>query len=49
MDLLNRYQYCVISLAEAVQRIKLRRSLAKTIVITFDDAYNDFYMNALPD
>ncbi len=38
----------VISLSEGLQCLKENKSLKSLVVLTFDDAYEDFYLSALP-
>jgi peptidoglycan/xylan/chitin deacetylase (PgdA/CDA1 family) len=49
MKLLRDNGYTVVSLHEAVTRIESStRPAARTVVITFDDGFQDFYTNAFP-
>lgn len=49
MDFLKRYNYNVISLETLVAAIKSGESLPrKSVVITFDDGYENNYINAFP-
>lgn len=49
MDWLNKKGYKVISLSELADKIGRREEFpAKTIVITFDDSFEDIYFNAFP-
>src|SRR5882724_221027 len=40
--------YRTISLDEALNGLQARADLAKSVVLTFDDGYRDFYTEALP-
>jgi peptidoglycan/xylan/chitin deacetylase (PgdA/CDA1 family) len=49
MQFLSRYNYNVISLKELVQSLNKREKLPKnTVVLTFDDGYQDNYIYAYP-
>ena len=48
MEELGHHSYQVISLEEAIARIRQWQRLARTVVLTFDDAYKDFIENAVP-
>jgi peptidoglycan/xylan/chitin deacetylase (PgdA/CDA1 family) len=49
MQFLSRYNYNVISLKELVQSINKKEKLPKnTVVLTFDDGYQDNYIYAYP-
>lgn len=45
---LRRKGYATIGLGEAVSAVAAGRCLKKSVVITFDDGYRDFYTTALP-
>src|SRR3989338_595211 len=46
---LKNKKYNVIRLADLVSKLKKKEKLPpKTVVLTFDDAYRDNYLNALP-
>jgi peptidoglycan/xylan/chitin deacetylase (PgdA/CDA1 family) len=48
MEWLARSGWSVISTVALVQAIRDGRSLARTVVLTFDDAFRDFYEVAMP-
>lgn len=48
MEYLKKKKYQVISMDEAERKIKNRDIRGKTIVLTFDDGYEDFYTNSFP-
>ncbi len=48
MEYLKNKNYKVISMKEAYEMIKKDSVYGKYIVLTFDDGYEDFYMNAFP-
>jgi peptidoglycan/xylan/chitin deacetylase (PgdA/CDA1 family) len=48
MSFLYENGYSVIYLEEAVNRLTAHDRMAKSVVITFDDGYRDFYHNAWP-
>lgn len=48
MDYLNEKKYNVISLSSLAGFLKKRKILSKTVVLTFDDGYEDNYFNAFP-
>jgi peptidoglycan/xylan/chitin deacetylase (PgdA/CDA1 family) len=48
MDYLSRSSHAVISLRELVRRLKAGEPLGKSVVLTFDDGYQDNYSNAFP-
>jgi peptidoglycan/xylan/chitin deacetylase (PgdA/CDA1 family) len=45
---LRNWGYRTVSLAEAMAGLQTGADLSKTVVITFDDGYRDFYTDALP-
>lgn len=48
MQYLKDKGYTVVSLRECIERIKKGGNVADTVVITFDDGYEDNYTNAYP-
>lgn len=48
MDYLKRKNYKVISMKEACNKIRSKSIDGKYIVLTFDDGYEDFYVDAFP-
>ena len=49
MDYLYRKKYNVIPLLELVDFLKNKKEIpSKTVVLTFDDGYEDNYFNAFP-
>lgn len=48
MDCLQKKKYNVVSLAELIDMIERGSIPKKTVVLTFDDGFRDFYFNALP-
>lgn len=48
MRFLHEGGYQVVSLLEAVGRLEAGLASPKTVVLTFDDGYEDFYRNAYP-
>lgn len=50
MDYLARHNFHTVSLAQAVQAIRDHRALPpRSIVLTFDDGYADFFTAAIPE
>ncbi len=50
MQYLAGYGFHVISLGQAVEAVRLHRALpSRSIVLTFDDGYRDFYTAAAPE
>jgi peptidoglycan/xylan/chitin deacetylase (PgdA/CDA1 family) len=45
---LHREGYTTVDLDEALDIVSTRRNVRKTVAITFDDGYLDFYSHALP-
>lgn len=45
---LKQNEYQVITLSEALQRLKKKNNFPKTAVLTVDDGYKTFYKNAIP-
>ena len=48
MKWLRREGYRTINLSELLRGFETTEDLAKTVVLTFDDGYQDFYTNAFP-
>jgi peptidoglycan/xylan/chitin deacetylase (PgdA/CDA1 family) len=48
MAILEQRQSRVISLTEGIRWLREWRNLTNTVVLTFDDAYRDFLVNAAP-
>ena len=48
LEYIEQNQHKVISLKQGLDRLNQKQSLYKTVVLTFDDAYQDFIANALP-
>jgi peptidoglycan/xylan/chitin deacetylase (PgdA/CDA1 family) len=48
MNYLKKKKYAVISMDELVHRLENKILFEKSIVLTFDDGYADFYENAIP-
>jgi peptidoglycan/xylan/chitin deacetylase (PgdA/CDA1 family) len=48
MSYLHREGYTTVDLDEALDIVEGRRGLQKTVVVTFDDGYLDFYSHAFP-
>lgn len=48
MEYLNKHRYNVISMEEGLDKIKSKNIKGKNIIISFDDGYQDFYINAYP-
>src|SRR5882724_11355732 len=48
MDELGRHRDCVVDLPSAIHMLKRGQDLISKIVLTFDDAYEDFLLNAAP-
>jgi peptidoglycan/xylan/chitin deacetylase (PgdA/CDA1 family) len=48
MKWLRREGYRTINLSELLSGFETTEDLAKTVVLTFDDGYQDFYTNAFP-
>jgi peptidoglycan/xylan/chitin deacetylase (PgdA/CDA1 family) len=48
MEYLNRQRYNVISMDEGLDMIRSKKIKGKNVIISFDDGYQDFYINAYP-
>lgn len=48
MEYLRRNQWQGVTLAEGIRRMNAGEDLARTVVITFDDGFRDFYSAAFP-
>jgi peptidoglycan/xylan/chitin deacetylase (PgdA/CDA1 family) len=48
MDTLRQAGYSVITLAEAIRRLRTPESANRSVVITFDDGYRNFHSDAFP-
>jgi peptidoglycan/xylan/chitin deacetylase (PgdA/CDA1 family) len=48
MSFLHQNSYSTISLGEAVSALEMHDADPKSVVITFDDGYKDFYTHAFP-
>lgn len=48
MGFLKKHKYNVVKLEDLAEMIRKDKSLSKTIAITFDDGYEDNYLNAYP-
>ncbi|MDV3429199.1 MAG: polysaccharide deacetylase family protein, partial [Bacillota bacterium] len=48
MEYLKKHNYNVISMQEGLNKIKSKNIKGKNIIISFDDGYQDFYINAYP-
>lgn len=48
MEHLSKHHFRVVGLGEALASVRQRRISKKTVVITFDDGYQDNYLNAFP-
>lgn len=48
MEYLNKHKYNIISMQEGLDMIQGKKIKGKNIIISFDDGYQDFYINAYP-